>query len=97
MASPITLENLRYLAGLAHIELGSEEAKKLLIDLQKILDHFEELGELKTDNIGPMKGGTILESVFRDETERIRTNLGAGRDAFPEQENRFLKTPPVFE
>jgi aspartyl-tRNA(Asn)/glutamyl-tRNA(Gln) amidotransferase subunit C len=97
MAQAISKEELRHLAELARIELDPKEEDKLLKDLGNILDHFKELQELDTANVPPMTGGTDLRNVFRGDTERENTNQGAGGRAFPENENGFLKVPPVFE
>jgi len=85
------------LAKLARIELDPKEEKKLLADLEKILDHFKELQALDTKNVLPMTGGTDLMNVFREDDERENTNRGAGTDAFPESKDGYLKIPPVFE
>ena len=93
----ITKETLEHLAELARIELTPHEEEKLLTDLQKILDYFEEIKKLDTLGVTPIAGGTRLKNIFRDDEERENMNRGAGTDAFPEKENGFLKIPPVFE
>ena len=97
MSSPINKTVLAHLAKLARIELGKKEAEKLLEDLQKILDHFEELKALDTSGVAVMNGGTMLINSFREDAERENTLQGKGTDAFPETENGFVKVPPVFE
>lgn len=97
MPSLINKKTLEYLANLARIELDPREEEKLLKDLQKILDYFEELKTLDTKNVEPLTGGTRLKNVFRDDGERENTNHGAGVEAFPETHDGFLKIPPVFE
>ena len=95
MAS-IDKKSLEHLAELARLELNPGEEEKLLNDLKKILDHFEELKSLDTADIEPMTGGTSLANVFREDEERKNTNQGAGIEDFPESEEGFLKVPPVF-
>ena len=97
MPSPINKKLLKHLSGLARIELNAREEEKLLADLQKIVRHFEELQTLDTENVPPMAGGTSLQNVFREDAERTNTDRGEGVEAFPESEDGFLKTPPVFE
>lgn len=96
MAS-IDKETLEHVAELARIELTPHEEEKLLIDLQKILDYFEELTSLDTSGVKAMSGGTALTNVFREDEERENTNQGFGKESFPEKEGGFLKIPPVFE
>ena len=93
----ITKEELLHLATLARIQLAPEEEAKLLKDLSEILGYFTELQKLDTTNVAPMTGCTDLRNVFRNDTERENTNRGAGIESFPENENGFLKVPPVFE
>lgn len=95
MASAINKKNLENAAELSRLELQEKEADRLLEDLKKILEHFNELQELDTENVQaehPFGG----EDVFRKDEDRMGTNLGLGKDAFPENENGYLVIPPVF-
>lgn len=97
MSSSINKHELDHLAKLARIEIDPREEEKLLKDLGNILEYFKELQQLDTAHVEPMAGGTDLRNIFRDDGERENTNQGAGTDAFPEEQNGFLKVPPVFE
>jgi len=97
MASKIDKKTLGHLAELSRIKLDEKEEEKLIKDLEKILQHFEELNSLNTSGVEPMNGGTELKNSLREDEERISTNQGAGVDAFPETKDGFLKVPPVFE
>lgn len=91
-------KHLEHLAKLARIELKESEEKKFLEDLRKILDHFQELQEVDTENVSPMAGGTESKNVWRgDEIKENRLRGDLAVNSFPEQKNRYLKTPPVFE
>ena len=97
--SVLDKKNLKYLAELGRVELSESEELKLLKDLQEILNHFQELQKLDTTNIEPMSGGTFTENVVReDKTDTDKSpRESALVEAFPEEENGFLKVPPVFE
>lgn len=91
-------KHLEHLAALARIELHAHEEEKLLKDLEKILEHFNELKEVNTDNVAPMAGGTELKNAFKSDAIRDdRLTADRSVDAFPEKEGRYLKVPPVFE
>lgn len=96
--SEINKKSLEHLADLARLELHEKESEKFLYDLQKILDHFEELQALNTDNVIPMTGGTELKNVFREDGA-TKSSLGPDLvvEAFPEKEKHWLKVPAVFE
>lgn len=97
MASLINKKNLQNLAELARLELQEREAKKILQDLQKILDHFNELAELDTSKVVAELPLDETRKIFRDDGERKETNIGQGKEAFPESEDGFLSIPPVFK
>lgn len=94
----ISEKDLKHLGELARIEIPASEEKKLLSDLEKILNHFEELKEVSTDKVEPMTGGTFSENVFRnDDSDENRLPHEHAVDAFPEKNKGFLRIPPVFE
>lgn len=90
-------EELEKLAELSRIELRPEEEEKLQGDMEKILDYFRELQEIKTENVLPVSGGTSLSNAFREDTPGNGKSGEAARMMFPETEDGFLKVPPVFE
>ncbi len=99
MKKLITKEILARTAELARFVLSEKEEEKMLGELEKILEHFEELKKLDVENVEAMAGGTEEKNVFRgDEAEKNgeRENDGVVA-AFPENERNFLKVPPVFE
>lgn len=100
MSVLINKKTLEYLAELSRIKLNERDEEKLLKDLQKILDYFEELKEVDTENVKPMSGGTAKKNVFRDDSESFadgQTSPTQLTGQFPEKKNGFLKVPPVFE
>lgn len=106
MAVLINKKTLEYLAELSRIELNDREEERILKDLQKILDYFEELKEINTENtclpagrVEPPAGGTIKKNVFREDETSGKGQGTSDRliEQFPEKQNGFLKVPPVFE
>ena len=95
----ITKKSLEHLADLARIELSEKESDKFLADLEKILNHFQELQEVDTANVQPMTGGTPLKNVLREDAVFEKdhyTDAGKIMKQFPEHEKGYLKIPPVF-
>jgi len=97
MSASINKKTLEYLAELSRIELDKKNEEKLLDDLKNILSYFEQLNEIDTQNIEPLAGGTIRKNVFREDEKNIKVASSNLTEQFPEQENGFLKVPPVFE
>ena len=89
---------LEHLAGLARLELDAREEEQMLRDLEKILNHFQELQDLDTASVSPLAGGIALKNVFREERVDVAPIPGEfARAALPHTEDGFLKIPQVFE
>ena len=92
-------KDVEHLAELARIEISDAEKKKLLKDLEEILEHVKELGEVNTDGVEPVTGGTTKKNEFRgdDEDVCVPTPSEELQDAFPEKDDKHLKVPHVFD
>ncbi len=94
----LTKKDLEHLADLSRMRLEESKEEKLLHDLGGILDHFEELKELNTDNVLPLNGGTSLVNAWReDDPGAAKLDGDPAKKEFPETENGYLKVPAVFE
>ncbi len=92
----ITKKELEHLAELARLELTEGSEEKLLKDLEKILNHFEELKELDTEKVAPMTGGTMSVNAWREDEEENRLPKEKALEQFPKKKKGYLKVPPVF-
>lgn len=79
----VTDEDVGYVAGLANLELSSEERTRLLRDLNSILDYVNQLNELDTSSVQPM---AQLSNNFVEDgaNENAETFACASRDDIPE-------------
>ena len=50
----ITEKEVRYVAGLANLQLEESEISRLQADLESILEHFDKLNEADTSDVAPM-------------------------------------------
>jgi aspartyl-tRNA(Asn)/glutamyl-tRNA(Gln) amidotransferase subunit C len=55
-------KDVRYVAALAHLELGEDEVKKFLPQLDSILEYIQKLNELDTSKVEPMAQVTYSTS-----------------------------------
>jgi len=96
----INKKELEHLADLARLELNPKEEEKFLKDLSGILNYFQELNEVNTDNVPPMNGGTESKNIFREDGDSVSPSFRDPKniiEAFPEKHSRHLKVPSVFE
>ncbi len=96
--SEINKKSIEHLAELSRLELTDHEKETFVDDLGKILDHFEELKKVNTDNVAPMTGGTSLTNAMRPDEPLPDTFTANDKivESFPEQENGYNKVPGVF-
>ena len=63
----ITLEEVRRVASLAHLELEEDDQERLRGDLEQILAYVEKLNELDTAGVPPAIGTTSAGAGLRED------------------------------
>lgn len=96
----ITEKEVRYVAGLANLQLEEGEVSRLQADLESILEHFDKLNEADTSDVAPMS------QVLFDagDTATLRADVPApplGNEAAlanaPQKGAGYFKVPKVIE
>ena len=96
----ITEKEVRYVAGLANLQLSEEEIARFQADLNGILEHFDRLSLVDTTDVEPM-AQVLFES---GETETLREDVviePIGNEAAlanaPQAGAGYFKVPLVIE
>jgi aspartyl-tRNA(Asn)/glutamyl-tRNA(Gln) amidotransferase subunit C len=90
-------EQVEHIADLARLALSDEEITTYQAQLSAILEHFEHLQELETEEIPPTATALPLRSVMRtDEVERPLERRKLLENA-PEAEDGCFRVPAVLE
>lgn len=95
----ITRDVVLKTAALAHLEMPSEDADRLVVQLSEILDYMDLLGELDTSEVPPMSHSTVSEHVERTWREDVvQPSLGAATAIAnaPEGFHGYFKVPSVI-
>lgn len=61
-------EQIRHIASLARLGLSEIDIKHYSIQLSEVLDNFEILKQLNTENVEPAQHSTESYNVFREDT-----------------------------
>lgn len=87
MANIISDETINYVGILAKLALSDEEKEQAKLDMGKMLDYIDKLGELDTTGIEPMSHVFPVQNVFRedvvtngDESEKTLKNAPGEKD-----------------
>jgi aspartyl-tRNA(Asn)/glutamyl-tRNA(Gln) amidotransferase subunit C len=94
----LSKSEVKKIAALARIGLNDKDIEKYQKDLSAILDYFEKLKELDTDNIEPASHITGRENVMRGDRKESANELE--REAIlsqaPETKDGFIKVKSVL-
>ena len=102
MTAKVTVGEVERVAELAHLELKPEEARRMLDDLNAILDYVAELNELDTAGVAPLAqvselGNEAGASLPRPDQVQPSLDRAAVMPQAPETDQVFFKVPKVIE
>ncbi|MEO0533868.1 MAG: Asp-tRNA(Asn)/Glu-tRNA(Gln) amidotransferase subunit GatC [Cyanobacteria bacterium P01_A01_bin.123] len=92
----IDADQVRKVAHLARLELTPEEEEQFTGQLGDILDYFEQLSELNTDNVEPTTRAIDVKNVTRTDCLESFENREGLLEAAPEREEDFFKVPKIL-
>ena len=99
--SKIDKKQVEHIAELSRIKLSDEEKEKFSKELSQILDYFETLKKVDTENVSPISQITGIKNVLReDEEEKIEKQERNKRREnilknVPKKENDYIKVKSV--
>jgi aspartyl-tRNA(Asn)/glutamyl-tRNA(Gln) amidotransferase subunit C len=90
-------EEVEHIAGLARLALSDEEVARYQEQLSTILEHFEHLQNLDTEDVSPTATVLALGSVMR--ADEVRPTLPQERvlENAPEARDGCFQVPAVLE
>jgi aspartyl-tRNA(Asn)/glutamyl-tRNA(Gln) amidotransferase subunit C len=93
----LTLAQVQHIANLARLELTDEELDRYRQQLSSILDYFEQLQTLDTENIPPTASVSTEQATLRADEPRPGLDLDELLQNAPQSDQRQFQVPPVFE
>jgi aspartyl-tRNA(Asn)/glutamyl-tRNA(Gln) amidotransferase subunit C len=103
----VTEQDVAYVAELADLELTDQERRRMLKDLNSILDYIDRLNELDTANVPPMaqvssrfSSASPSEepaSILREDVPASGLSHEQALKNAPVTEGEFFKVPKVIE
>lgn len=97
MATQLTTEQVARVAFLARLQITSEENARLTTDLNSILEQFERLQELDTENVAPMSHSIPLQNVFREDVVLDSLSRTEAVANAPEKRDGSFIVPQIME
>jgi len=93
----VTIDEVRYIAGLARLRFSEEEEKTMAEQMNQILDYMEQLNELDTTDVPPMSHVLDLTNVSRDDRVEQRITREEGLSNAPDVDSAYFRVPKVIE
>lgn len=94
----ITKEEVKHIAKLARLGLTEKESKKIQKELSLILDYFNFLKDVKTENVEPTSHPILTKSYLRKD-EFLKSPLEKTEKLIqmaPQKEKGYLKVKSVL-
>lgn len=96
----IDREQVQKVAHLARLELTAEEETQFTTQLSSILDYFEQLSELDTNNVQPTARAIDVSNVTRRDALQLYENREMILEIAPDRESSvqgdFFKVPQIM-
>ncbi|MBK4730114.1 Asp-tRNA(Asn)/Glu-tRNA(Gln) amidotransferase subunit GatC [Oxynema sp. CENA135] len=89
-------EQVRKVARLACLELSEEEEIAFTSQLGDILEYFEQLSELDTENVKPTSRAIDVSNVTRSDELQVFGDREAILKSAPDREDDFFKVPKIL-
>lgn len=92
----IDREQVQKVAHLARLNLTAQEEEQFTGQLNSILDYFEQLSELDTENVPPTTRAIDVSNITRADQLEPFSDRTALLDSAPEREDTFFKVPKIL-
>lgn len=90
-------QEVDHIALLARLDLSPQERERAATELTQILNSFEKLGELETENIEPTSHVFAVANVLREDVARPGLSPAAALQNAPEAAADMFQVPRVVE
>ena len=94
---PVTREDVEKVAVLARLKLNEQEIEEMTSQLNEILEYFEKLQELDTEDVEPLSHILPMKNVYRE--DKVQPSLSQEEILMnaPEKGHGHFKVPRIIE
>ena len=93
----ITLEDVDYVADLAHLTLDAETREAMARDLTGILEYMDQLEKLDTSGVEPMMHVLDVTNVFREDVEGESLSPDEVFKNAPKTDGEYFLVPRILD
>jgi aspartyl-tRNA(Asn)/glutamyl-tRNA(Gln) amidotransferase subunit C len=93
----ITLDEARWIAHLARLELTDAELTTMSSQISAILDYVQQLQQVDTDGVEPMAHPLPIQNVFRTDDPAPSLTIDEALANAPKRIGPYFGVPAVFD
>lgn len=93
----LTSEEVRHLAALARVGMTDEDIETMRDQMSNIMENFDILSQVDTDDVEPTGHSVDLNSVMRDDEVAESSTLDQVMANAPNREDDFIRVRAVLE
>lgn len=94
---PLTPEEVRHIARLARVGLSEDDVTRFQDQLSQILDYFQRLQEVDTENVPPTAHTLAMHNVMRDDEPKPSFDKEEILANAPQREEDLFRVRAVLE
>ena len=94
--STIDIKTVKNVANLVRLGISEEEAQKFSEQFSSIIDYFNILNEVDTENVIPASDIANAENVLREDEVRPSMSREEFLENAPQSERGYVKVPTVL-
>jgi aspartyl-tRNA(Asn)/glutamyl-tRNA(Gln) amidotransferase subunit C len=92
----IDREQVRKVAHLARLELTEDEETQFSSQLSSILDYFEQLGELDTNDVEPTTRAIDVANITRTDAQAAYADRDRILESAPDRDADYFRVPQIL-
>ncbi len=93
----LTPEEVKHIARLARVGLSDDEGSRLQSQLSQILDYFQRLQEVDTENVPPTAHTLVMHNVMRDDEPHPSIDKEEVLANAPQREGDHFRVRAILE
>ena len=96
MTNKIDTNTVKHIAHLVRLGISDNEAQKFSLQFTSIIDYFNMLNEVDTENVPPASDITNNKNVLREDIAKPSMSRNEFLNNAPQSERGYVKVPTVL-
>ncbi|MDG5766183.1 Asp-tRNA(Asn)/Glu-tRNA(Gln) amidotransferase subunit GatC [Balneolales bacterium ANBcel1] len=93
----VSLDDVKYMANLARLQLSDSEARSLLKDMNDILGYMDHLGKIDSSDVPPLEHVTDEKTGFRPDRALPPLDHELALKNAPDADTDHFRVPKVID